>query len=110
MLVYTGLRRGDAVSLGRQHVRNGIACIRTEKTVTEVYIRLLPPLLQAIEAGPTGDLANICGERGGKLTKESFGNLFSDACRAAGGGKSAHGNQKGGSGAGDRERRHCGRA
>lgn len=94
ILVYTGLRRGDAVSLGRQHARNGIACIRTEKTGTEVYIRLLPPLLQAIEAGPTGDLAYICGERGGKLTKESFGNLFSDACRAAGVSKSAHGIRK----------------
>jgi len=65
-----------------------------KKPGTEVYIRLLPPLLQAIEAGPTGDLAYICGERGGKLTKESFGNLFSDACRAAGVSKSAHGIRK----------------
>ena len=94
VLVYTGLRRGDAVTLGRQHVRNGIACIRTEKTGTEVYIRLLPPLVEALEAGPTGDLAYICGDRGGPLTKESFGNLFRDACREAGVTKSAHGIRK----------------
>src|SRR5262249_3664362 len=33
VLLYTGLRRGDAVKLGRQHVsREGIASLRTEKT------------------------------------------------------------------------------
>jgi integrase len=32
VLFYTGLRRGDAVRLGRQHVRNGIATLRTEKS------------------------------------------------------------------------------
>jgi integrase len=31
VLLYTGLRRGDAVKLGRQHVRNGVATIKTEK-------------------------------------------------------------------------------
>ena len=32
VLLYTGLRRGDAVRLGRQHVRDGIAQIKTEKS------------------------------------------------------------------------------
>jgi integrase len=32
VIAYTGLRRGDAVRLGRQHVRNGIAKLKTEKT------------------------------------------------------------------------------
>ena len=32
VLIYTGLRRGDAVRFGRQHVRDGIATIKTEKT------------------------------------------------------------------------------
>jgi integrase len=31
VLLYTGLRRGDAVRLGRQHVRDGIATIKTER-------------------------------------------------------------------------------
>ena len=30
LLLYTGLRRGDAVRLGRQHVRDGLITIRTE--------------------------------------------------------------------------------
>ncbi|MFZ5693296.1 MAG: tyrosine-type recombinase/integrase [Pseudomonadota bacterium] len=94
VLLYTGFRRGDAVRLGRQHVRDGIARIRTEKTETPVTIRLLPPLLEAIEAGPTGDMAYICGANGKPLTKESFGNEFGDACRKAGIRKSAHGIRK----------------
>jgi integrase len=32
VLLYTGLRRGDAVRLGRQHVRDGVATLRTEKS------------------------------------------------------------------------------
>ena len=94
VLLYTGLRRGDAVRIGRQHVRGGVASLRTEKTDTEVYIPLLPPLLEALQAGPTADLAFICGANRKPLTKESFGNAFSDACRAAGVRKSAHGLRK----------------
>ena len=94
VLLYTGLRRGDAVRLGRQHVRNGVATIWTEKTGTEVTIPILPVLADTLASGPTGDLAFICGERGEPLTKESFGNFFSAACRAAGVNKSAHGVRK----------------
>jgi len=94
VLLYTGLRRGDAVRIGRQHVRDGVATIKTQKTNTEVHIPLLPPLIEILAVGPTSDLAFICGLNGKPLTKESFGNLFSDACRAAGIKKSAHGLRK----------------
>ncbi len=94
VLLYTGLRRGDAVLLGRQHVRGGVARLKTEKTGMAVAIELLPPLLEALEAGPVGDLAFICGANGKPLTKESFGNDFAQACRKAGIKKSAHGLRK----------------
>jgi integrase len=94
VLLYTGLRRGDAVRIGRQHVRDGVATIKTEKTDTEVSLPLLAPLLETLAHGPTGDLAFICGERGQPLTKESFGNLFRAACKEAGVEKSAHGVRK----------------
>lgn len=86
VLFYTGLRRGDAVKLGRQHVRNGIATLRTEKSQGEitVCIPILPILQRTLDAGPTGELAFICGKNGKPLTKESFGNAFKDACKAAG--------------------------
>lgn len=95
VLLYTGLRRGDAVRLGRQHVREGVATLKTEKTGTEVNIPILPILAETLAAGPTGDLAFICGEYGRPLTKESFGNLFKRACVDAGlPNKSAHGVRK----------------
>ena len=84
VLAYTGLRRGDAVQLGRQHVRDGVATMRTEKTGVTVTIPILPALAATLAAGPCGELAFICGDGGRPLTKESFGNLFRDACRLAG--------------------------
>jgi integrase len=94
VLLYTGLRRGDAVQLGRQHVRDGVATLRTEKTGITVTIPILPALATTLAAGPCGELAFICGEAGRPFTKESFGNAFRDACRAAGVSKSAHGVRK----------------
>jgi integrase len=98
MLAWTGLRRGDAVRLGRQHVRDGEAAIRTEKSGSKVEVTipldLLPALAETLRVGPTGELAFICGSNGKPMTKESFGNAFSDACRKAGIRKSAHGLRK----------------
>lgn len=94
VLLYTGLRRGDAVRLGRQHVRDGVATLRTEKTGITVTIPILPALDEILRAGPCADLAFICGENGRPLVKESFGNLFREACNAAGVKKSAHGVRK----------------
>jgi integrase len=96
VLLYTGLRRGDAVRLGRQHIRDGIATLKTEKSQEEiaVTIPILPVLAITLAAGPTGDLAFICGEKCEPLTKESFGNMFRAACRNADVTKSAHGVRK----------------
>lgn len=94
VLLYTGLRRGDAVTIGKQHMRDGVATIRTEKTGTEVSIPILPELAATLAQGPTGDLAFVVGETGKPLTKESFGNMFRAACNAAGIKKSAHGVRK----------------
>lgn len=101
VLLYTGLRRGDAVQLGRQHVKDGIATLQLEKgdEMVTVNLPILEPLKRTLEAGPTGDMIFICGERGGPLTKESFGNLFKKACKAAGVDakkKAAHGLRKAG--------------
>jgi integrase len=95
VLVYTGLRRGDAVRFGRQHIRNGVGTIKTEKTDTVVTLPILPVLSNTLEAGLCGDLTFIAGENRQPLTKESFGNLFRKACRAAGlQSRSAHGLRK----------------
>jgi integrase len=94
VLLYSGLRRGDAVRVGRQHVRGG--SIKTEKSgfTLEVPVIILPVLQATLDAGPCGDLTFIVGENGRPLTKESFGNQFKDACKAAGVPGSAHGVRK----------------
>lgn len=96
VLLYTGLRRGDAVRLGRQHVRDGIATIKTEKSgqTVEVALPILPVLAKTLKAGPCGELTFICGERGQPMPKESFGNEFRIACNKANVPGSAHGVRK----------------
>jgi integrase len=97
VLLYSGLRRGDAVRYGRQHVRNGVGKMRLEKggEQIEVTLPILPVLAETLERGPCGDLTFICGKTGKPYTKESFGNEFKAACVAAGiPDKSAHGVRK----------------
>ena len=99
VLSHTGLRRGDAARLGRQHLnRHGEAVIATEKSghKVEVIIPLFffPAFFESLRASPTGNLPFICGANGQRMTKESFGNAFRDSCRAAGIRKSAHGLRK----------------
>jgi site-specific recombinase XerD len=105
VLLYTGPRRGDAAIIGRQHekdIRNEdgstsrVVQFKTEKSgeLVTVTIPILPPLRKTLDTGPTGDLTWVCGARGRPLTKESFGNNFSEAARKAGIKKSAHGVRK----------------
>lgn len=94
VLLYTGLRRGDACTLGRQHVRNGVLRMKTEKTGEWVSVPLAPQLQATLDAGPTGDLTYIAGARGRPRDKAAFGEWFRGACHAAGVRKSAHGLRK----------------
>ncbi|MFN8992280.1 MAG: tyrosine-type recombinase/integrase [Pseudomonadota bacterium] len=95
VLLYTGLRRGDAVRLGRQHVKDGIATIRTEKTGAEVTLPLEAPLRESIEATGLPGLTFIHKPDGSPYDKAAFGNWFRKVCNAAGiRGKAAHGLRK----------------
>ena len=89
LLLYTGLRRGDAVRVGRQHEREGWLTIRTEKhrkgkPGEQVAIPILEPLAASLAATKTGDLTYLVTEHGQPWVKESFGNWFREACRKAG--------------------------
>ena len=98
LLLFTGLRRGDVVRLGRQHIKNGVISIPTEKkgAEREVVIPILDVLSATIAASKTGDLTFITTARGTPFVKESFGNWFKEACVAAGVPGSAHGLRKAG--------------
>jgi len=73
------------VRIGRQHVKDGVAFLKTEKSGyrTEVALPILPILQKTLDAGQTGDLAFICRANGQPLTKETFGNYFREAANAA---------------------------
>ena len=94
ILFYTGLRRGDAATFGRPHVKDGIARLTTEKTGERVTFLIEPELANSLEAGPIGEMTYIAGEGRRPMKKESFGNWFREACNAAGVKKSAHGLRK----------------
>ena len=96
LLLFTGLRRGDAVRVGRKQVRDGVLSIRTEKTGEQITIPILPPLAESISAAHTGDLTFLVTERGQPFVKEGFGNWFREACRGTECPGSAHGLRKAG--------------
>ena len=68
--LHSGFRRGDAVKIGRQHVRSG----EPSKTGDVVPRPILRMLAESIAAPPTGDLTCIISEQGRAFTKESYGN------------------------------------
>lgn len=109
VVLNTGLRRGDAVRLGRPHlkvvmlgrpsVKTTVATIRTEKhaqgKLGEVVTIVITPNFQAaLDAGPIGDLTFIAGDRGRPMKKESFGNWFGEVCHTSGIPGTAHGLRK----------------
>jgi integrase len=90
VLLYTGLRVGDAYRFGKQHVQAGE--MKTEKTGQIVYPEIGPELAATLAAGPVGDLTYIISGNGRAFTnKGAFGNAFVTAAKAAGVRGSAHG-------------------
>jgi integrase len=98
IMASTGLRRGDAARLGRQHVDevDGLAVLRlrTEKGGRLVVREIMPELKAAIDAYPSNGLAFVARADGVALSKKSLGDWFRDACREAGVNKSPHGLRK----------------
>jgi len=83
--LHTGLRRGDAVRLGRQHFKKGVIHIVAEKNDAQLTIPVHPGLVEAIKACPSTGLhilENAYGKPWG--SKESYGNTFHEWALAAG--------------------------
>jgi integrase len=83
-LLYTGAARGDLVSLGRQHCRNGRLVFKRRKTKVEVEIPILGELQAAIHATPHDQLSFIVTEFGKPFSAAGFGNKIRDWCNQAG--------------------------
>lgn len=96
IFLYTGLRRSDAVKLGRQHIRGSTISIRAGKNGAEITIPLLSPLAKSIEATSSGDLVFLKNTLGRPWASNSFGYWFADRCDEAGVPGRAHGLRKAG--------------
>jgi integrase len=94
VLVWTGLRRGDAARLGPQHVKDGEITLETEKTRREVVMPVMKPLADSIAATHHGDETFIVTADGKPMGKDVFGWFFAEACRQAGVPGRAHGLRK----------------
>jgi integrase len=94
VLLWTGLRRGDAYRLGPRHVRDGVIALKTEKTGRVVTLPVLKPLADSIAATPIGAETFIATLDAKPFVKESFGNWFAEICAAAGVPGRAHGLRK----------------
>lgn len=85
ILLWTGLRRGDAIRLGPQHLRDWRIRMQAGKTGKAVDLIAAPDLLAAIEAMPAVGLTTfLVTEYGRPFTVAGFGGWFRDRCNATG--------------------------
>lgn len=96
IMLYTGLRRSDAILLGKQHIKNGVINIRAGKNRAEITIPVLPPLADSIKATTVGEMIFLLNTKGKPWKNNSFGYWFADRCDEAGVPGRAHGLRKAG--------------
>ncbi|WP_457799135.1 site-specific integrase [Methylocystis sp. S23] len=73
ILLYTGLRRGDAVLIGPRHVKNGVLTLSTGKTGVVVTLPVSSELRSVLRASQAGKETFIATVHGAPMTKEFSG-------------------------------------
>jgi integrase len=95
LLLGTGQRRGDVVSMGWQHHRDGRIFVSQQKTRSKLLIPIGPSLKAALADIPRTRLTFLLSERGVPFTAGAFGKWFRQRCNEAGlPQRSAHGLRK----------------
>lgn len=96
LLLYSAQRRGDVVTLGRQHIKSGFIHMRQHKTGMSMVIPVHPDLQAVIDATPSDHLTFLTTSFGKPFSAAGFTNWFRERCREAGlpKGLSAHGLRK----------------
>jgi integrase len=82
--IYTGQRRGDAIRMGRQHIRDGVLSVRQDKTGVELAIPVHADLAAIIAATPGEHLTFLVSKRGTVYTGNAFTRMFHTWCAEAG--------------------------
>jgi integrase len=100
LLLYTGVRRSDAVRLGPQMERDGKLMFGEKKGRSRIVktheLPILPPLRRSIDATKRqiGHLVYLVAASGQPQSAHAFGCWFIRRCREAGLARSAHGLRK----------------
>jgi len=84
LLVYTGARRSDVVTLGRAMVKNGWLRFRQAKTGEWVEIPVLPTLQNVLSKTPSEHMTFLVTTYGKAFSVAGFGNRFREWCDKAG--------------------------
>lgn len=83
LLLYTGQRRSDVVTMGRQHVRDGVLAVVQRKTGAKLSIPLHPALLAEIADWPKDNLTFLTTAYGKPFSAVGFSNWFVESARKA---------------------------
>ena len=85
IILYTGLRRGDASKFGHAQVAGGLLRVTPGKTEhssgVELQLPILPPLQKTIDALAANRPTCLLTEYGKPFSVAGFGNWFHDRCR-----------------------------
>lgn len=84
LMLYTGQRRSDAVTMGWQHVEGTKIKVRQQKTDKRLAIPMHPTLRAVMAATPRENMTFLVTAFGKPFTPAGFGNWFRDRCNDAG--------------------------
>ncbi|GEP54168.1 tyrosine-type recombinase/integrase [Reyranella soli] len=84
LMLFTGQRRSDAVTMGWQHIDGGKIRVRQIKTTAALLIPLHPALHSVLAATPRENMTFLVTAFGRPFKVAGFGNWFRDRCDEAG--------------------------
>lgn len=84
LMLYTGQRRSDAVTMGWQHVSGHKITVRQQKTDARLDVPMHPTLQTVMAATPRQNMTFLVTAYGKPFTPAGFGNWFRDRCDEAG--------------------------
>ena len=87
IMMFTGVRRSDAVRLGPPMVKDGSITFMPQKTIRqkkELTLPILDVLQKVLDATPTGLKTWLVHSKGEAFTPAGFGGWFRDRCDEAG--------------------------
>jgi integrase len=95
LLQFTALRKSDVLAIGPGHRKSDKLHLRHTKNDSDTIIPMVPSLIAAIDACPSGHMTYLVTQYGKPYTPTGFYNWFKRACEKAGLGHcSPHGLRK----------------